>query len=209
MSSFRDRLEDACRRTDIVPEKNKGQQMFLASQLGVSQEAVRKWFAGLSTPRSAVMRKLADVLGVDYFWLALGEDPERGRRRRAMSEKEDAAVYALTGFLITKGFKVAFPDLELGYDINAVGHNEMMQLVIGVAEAEDKAYSFKASLAKSRSLTPIIAVPFAEGFGYHFLTVPERVMRAADNDGVRITMSVECKGDDFLVDDVPLIPFLS
>ena len=209
MSDFKDRLEQACKQAGVVPEKNKGQQIYLAQQVGVSQEAVRKWFAGLSTPRASVMRKLAAALSVDYFWLALGEDPERGRRRRAMSEKEDAAVYALTGFLISKGFKVAFPDLELGYDINAVGHNELLQIVVGVAEPGEGVYSFKASLADSRSLTPLIAVPYSEGFGYTFLNVPPSVLRAGEVTGARTTVSIERRGDDYFSGGEALSRFLS
>ena len=82
MSEFHTRLLQGCRENPDIPEYGKGQQTFIAQRLGVSQEAVRKWFAGESKPKAAVGRKLAELLGVDYVWLALGTS--HGERPQAV-----------------------------------------------------------------------------------------------------------------------------
>lgn len=208
MSTFRDRLVEACNLNSAVPDPNHGRQSYIADRIGVSQQAAAKWFSGVSTPRQGVMRKLADLLGVDFFWLALGEDPARAKRRRAMSAKEDAAVYALTGFLISNGYRVAYPDIEMGYDINAIGNQDLVQVAVGVDEGSG-VYSFNASAAKSRALSLVIAVPFDKGFGYDFLTVPASVLASAPNDGQRITVKVERDGDAFFAGGTRLPAFLA
>ena len=59
MDNFAKRLLEACNASDEIPEYGKGQQTHLASLLNVSQEAVRKWFAGETVPRASMSMKLA------------------------------------------------------------------------------------------------------------------------------------------------------
>ena len=125
MSEFHSRLLQACNDNPDIPEYGKGQQTFLSQRLDVSQEAVRKWFAGESKPKPVVGRKLADLLGVDYVWLTLGTSYGEIEKRKVAAARQDSALYALTGYLIEKGFACAF-------DNNEGNHIDLMCIQQGV-----------------------------------------------------------------------------
>ena len=57
MQEFKDRLRKVCQDNPDIPLFNKGQQTFIAQKVGVSQEAVRKWFHGESKPKEASSKK--------------------------------------------------------------------------------------------------------------------------------------------------------
>ena len=48
---FARRLKQACDGNPLVPEYGKGQQVWFADRMELSQEAVRRWFEGESRPR--------------------------------------------------------------------------------------------------------------------------------------------------------------
>jgi transcriptional regulator with XRE-family HTH domain len=138
MSTFAERLAQACRENEDIPEHGRGQQTYLAKKMRVSQEAVRKWFAGESLPKQAAMRKLSDILRVDHVWLALGTSYGEIEKRRVAAGRQDAAVYALAGYLIERGYNVAFADPSEGHDIDAIGHGVHRVIVLRNAAAESK-----------------------------------------------------------------------
>lgn len=51
-------------------------QAELASRLGVSRQAVSKWEQGASSPDTAKLIQLAELLGTDVEYLATGISPE-------------------------------------------------------------------------------------------------------------------------------------
>lgn len=107
---FSKRLNQACDNLDTVPEHGQGRQVYIARRMNLTQEAVRKWFAGESVPRTAKMRKLASILDVDEAWLALGITPTVERReKRALGDKTDGAVYVAYGLMTMMGGHCAFP----------------------------------------------------------------------------------------------------
>ena len=63
------------RITELRKEKNISQTE-LASLLGVSRQAVSKWEQGLSSPDTAKLIQLAEVLGTEVEYLATGTHPE-------------------------------------------------------------------------------------------------------------------------------------
>ena len=73
MSSFADRLRQSMRNAPHLPEPGRGASSYVAKELGVSNEAVRKWVEGETQPRAHYVRDLADLLKVDYVWLSIGE----------------------------------------------------------------------------------------------------------------------------------------
>ena len=89
---FKDRLRQACDDSAIIPEYGKGRQVAVAKRLGVTQEAVRKWFSGEAVPKSDKMRELADYLEVDEGWLALGLRPEMGRDDRRKANRQSSGA---------------------------------------------------------------------------------------------------------------------
>ena len=77
--TFKERLNKVCDLHPDIPAVGEGRQTVIAKKMGVSQEAVRKWLAGISEPRSKKMQELADVLDVSFIFLATGhiQDPDR------------------------------------------------------------------------------------------------------------------------------------
>lgn len=108
-NEFAKRLHQACEDTPIVPEKGKGQQVWLAQKMGVSQEAVRKYFEGMARPRPDKMKDLAKLLHVDESWLALGINPEMdARQKRQYQNRAEAATYVTFGAFMANGYTCAF-----------------------------------------------------------------------------------------------------
>lgn len=108
--SFAQRLKTACDNHTIIPAYGHGRQVWIATRIKVSQEAVRKWFTGESVPRSAKVTALAKLLEVDEAWLALGVEPEQDRKEKSASAaRSDGAIYAVFGMLTMAGAHCAFP----------------------------------------------------------------------------------------------------
>lgn len=107
---FAARLIEACESSPNVPEYGKGRQVVIAGELGISQEAVRKYFAGESMPKQDKMLKLAKYLDVDVSWLALGETSEVTRDSKKFAGKiADAALMFVGGTIQLAGGNCAFP----------------------------------------------------------------------------------------------------
>lgn len=107
---FANRLKTACDGNNSVPPYGKGRQTWLREQMDVSHEAVRKWFTGESRPRPAKMGQLAQLLGVDESWLALGITPDMGpKERKRQNAKATGAVNVFMGLLQLGGGHCAFP----------------------------------------------------------------------------------------------------
>lgn len=98
------RLNQACDDVPhIIPAHGEGRQIELAKRLGMSQEGIRKWFAGESMPRREAMQKLARLLEVEEPWLALGIMPEIGREEKRLNARNTDGAVLLTMGLITIG----------------------------------------------------------------------------------------------------------
>jgi SOS-response transcriptional repressor LexA len=59
------------------PALNKGRQVLVAKNFGVSQEAARKWVSGESIPATTRATEIARELKVNYEWLIGGQGPMR------------------------------------------------------------------------------------------------------------------------------------
>lgn len=119
-NGFSNRLEYAANTSTTIPDHGFGRQVQIAKAMGVSQEAVRKWFSGESSPRHNMMKKLANLLDVNYVWLALGNDQKEIAYFREVACRQDAAVYAFVGYLMHWGFTTAFAAKDETYDVLAI-----------------------------------------------------------------------------------------
>lgn len=77
-TEFHERLDEAFTKSSLTPDKKHGRNVWIANKLmehGVtsSPESVRKWFAGLTTPRGDTMAALAEIIGVSADWLENGD----------------------------------------------------------------------------------------------------------------------------------------
>lgn len=116
---FASRLNRACDDVPSIPPAKLGRQVYIARKMGVSEEAVSKWFAGESRPRITKMRDLAKLLNVDTGWLTLGVEPEMNRRTATLANKRtEGVVYLALGMSMLSGASCARPsdtDPRKGY----------------------------------------------------------------------------------------------
>lgn len=147
-SEFKHRLKQACADSPYVPEYGKGEQTVIANRIGVSQEAVRKWFSGESEPRGKRLTALAEFLNVDESWLALGVKPALDKTKQASLERvAKGAVHMLAGMIHFEGGHSAFPtenDPNKGVvDVYAILNNRHTALHVSTGiEQEDGSIDF-------------------------------------------------------------------
>lgn len=110
---FAQRLNLACDSHPHAPPYGRGRQSWLKEQVGVSHEAVRKWFTGDSRPKPMKMRELSKVLEVDEAWLSLGIQPDLyPAEKRARNAIAEGATNMFMGLVQINGGHVAFPDAK-------------------------------------------------------------------------------------------------
>lgn len=117
MSVFKQRFNEACEASDVVPAFNRGRQTYIAKALGVSQEAVRKWFAGESVPRSEAAIKLAKLLNVKHAWLILGSSHGEIDDSIKSARRHESSIYALMAFCVQKGVGASFASDQAATDM--------------------------------------------------------------------------------------------
>ena len=103
----------------------------------VSQEAVRKWFAGESQPKQPTMRKLAGALGVDYVCLALGTshgEIEKGAQQRADRTQQ----FTRSRATLLSEATTCFGGSDADHDIDAIGHGVHCVIVVRSAEHQGR-----------------------------------------------------------------------
>jgi transcriptional regulator with XRE-family HTH domain len=113
---FARRMTQACDGNPDVPPPNYGRLGWFVTQFEtrfkqeVTQETVRKWFAGESRPRHKMISYLAQVLKVDEAWLSIGRTPELSEKeQKTRNAVADGAVNVLAGFVQMCGGHPAFP----------------------------------------------------------------------------------------------------
>lgn len=107
---FSARLIQACDDCPAIPPYGKGRQVVIADKIGVSQEAVRKWFVNESIPKPEKMADLAKLLDVDEAWLALGVKPELPKAAKKLAGRvSEGAVLMVAGSILLSGGNCAFP----------------------------------------------------------------------------------------------------
>jgi transcriptional regulator with XRE-family HTH domain len=185
MENFKDRLAKSCDASVDIPDYGHGRQVYIAKAMSISQEGVRKWFAGESKPRTAAMKKLATLLNVDYAWLSLGSSLLETEKFRAVARQQDAGVYALTSFLISNGYTVAFTEDEQDEsDITAFINGKVVKFLAKTAASNDKTTD-KIEIANTvmkKGITPVGCISkskFNESeIAYDFLDLSEMVKGA-------------------------------
>lgn len=204
---FAQRLINACEASDRVPEKHHGRQTWLSEHLGVSREGVRKWFAGLSRPRAEVMTRLADLLGVDEAWLALGINPARTpRERRTLNRAASGAVYYVAGAIEMAGGSVAFPDnAEDGkqddVDLYAILRGRQSSIHVATAERLAPAHYRIAVPEKHPGLTVIAAIPLYTLCPLLVLLPSRAIDQYSESRGGYRVLEVTVEGEQVITED--------
>jgi transcriptional regulator with XRE-family HTH domain len=172
LKEFKDRFAKACLDNPDIPPFNRGQQTFLAQNLGVSQEAVRKWFYGESKPKSPTARKLAKLLKVDYLWLMMGTEHGEIEIKKVAAQRQDSAVYAFMAFMLEQGYSAAFEQSDSDTDVVSIRGGEQNQFTVRAVESAEE-HMFVRFPSSSLSLsTSIVAVKTqSSSLSFDFLIV--------------------------------------
>jgi transcriptional regulator with XRE-family HTH domain len=167
-AAFAKRLIQACDQSSTVPPHGQGRQITIAKRLGVTQEAVRKWFAAEAIPRQAKMKELASVLEVEEPWLALGITPELNRaEKRLRARNIDGAVLLVMGLNMLAGASCAQPgekDPKREYvDFYSILRGSQFAVHVTLAR-EVSPGSFEMMLPKEfRDVRNIAVIPVGKG----------------------------------------------
>lgn len=174
--SFAKRLNTACDGHPHIPEYGHGRQTWVKENLGVSHEAVRKWFTGEARPRPSMMRELAKALEVDEAWLSLGIAPDlEPRERRARNAIADGAVNVVMGLLQMNGGHCAVPDDKdpraAFVDFYAILRGQQRSFHVSLASQLSEG-QFKFILPKEFDQCSVIGVVHAFPTRVHELRMP-------------------------------------
>lgn len=174
---FAERLKLACERNKNVPEFGKGQQVWFRDRLGVSQEAVRKWFEGVTKPKPRLLTQMAHLLDVDEAWLAVGKAPEMTKREtRQYKDKAEAAEYFVLSLFMMAGYGCAFSEGEDSADFYAIRAGKKLSVSVKVARPKNQTTLIAPVSNDFEQLTNITVVP-KENYEFDILLM--------DHDGVR------------------------
>ena len=158
MKDFKDRFAKACLDNPEVPPFNRGQQTFIAENIGVSQEAVRKWFYGESKPKSPTARKLAELLNVDYLWLMMGTEHGEIEIKKVAAQRQDSAVYAFMAFLIDQGYSAAFEQHDNDIDIVSIHGGLLNHYIVRAAQSIEDSVLVRFPTSSLSSSDSIVAI---------------------------------------------------
>lgn len=179
--AFAQRLNTACDQNPHVPAYGQGRQTWVKEQMGVTHEAVRKWFLGESRPRPDKMKHLAAVLECDEAFLALGikggMDP---REKRIRTINLEGAVNVVTGLLQLNGANCAFPgcnDANAGYvDIYAITRGVQLSIHVALGD-EGPPGQFKFTIPKEFDQCKVIGLVHARPNRVHMLSMDHENLR--------------------------------
>lgn len=177
---FAQRMKIACDQNPHIPDYGMGRQTWVKEKMGVSHEAVRKWFLGQARPRPDKLRELAGVLECDEAWLALGKkgdlDP---REKRARSLNIEGAVNCVTGLLQLNGANCAFPgenDPLGGYvDIYAITRGVQLAIHVSLGK-QGPPGQFRFTVPKEYENCKVIGVVHARANRLHLLNMDHEML---------------------------------
>lgn len=146
--AFARRLEQAADLHPHCPPKHRGRLDWVRERLAekgetVSNETVRKWFAGEAKPRPDKGALLAEIMQVDVAWLQMGIDvqftPREKKVRNALAE---GAVNVVAGLIEMDGGHPAFPEEDGPVDLHAIIKGAKYDLHVSAGERDGKMLRF-------------------------------------------------------------------
>lgn len=141
-AAFARRFESACENNPHVPSFNAGRLTWIRDQMkkrgmAVSIESISKWYSGFMMPRREKLALLAEILGVDEAWLAVGQQDAPIKERKARNATADGMVNAIAGFLQMDGGHPAFPQDDKNPDVDLYAIIRGANYAFHVAAGED------------------------------------------------------------------------
>lgn len=211
---FAQRLNTACDGHDLIPAYGQGRQTWVKEQLGVSHEAVRKWFTGQTRPRPDKMRHLARVLEVDEAWLSLGiipDTPQEEKRHRGLAV--EGATYCVAGLIQLSGGNIAFPqdtDPRAGYvDLYAIVKGAQYSINVALAKHVTNG-TYKFTIPKEYEMCRVIGVVQVAPHRLHLLNLEyDLIEKFKSKKGGYVEMSVHKTGSEYFIGDTKVPRILS
>lgn len=212
---FAKRFQEVCDGHPLVPEFTQGRLRWIRDELeskfgvNVSRESVRKWYIGETLPRVNRIQNLAQLLGVDYGWLAFGKRPEldmKARPKRYLAES--GATNAVIGFIQLSGGYCALPeenDPNVFVDIYAIVKGRQRSLAVCLAKEDADGLRFSIPLGYEKCV--VIGVVLKGVGNIEMFIIPSRII---SEDGVltgpSIDLTVDHKGKGLRANSGPISP---
>ena len=215
MDTFKARLLTACNASDEIPDYGKGQQTEIATRLNVSQEAVRKWFAGETVPRSKLSFELAKLLKVKHSWLMLGTGHGEIDTDIKLARRHKASVYGLMSYITGTGLGATFSEGDAVEDIMMIDSGKVFKVCTeSASESVDGVYevTFTESQVKG-GVTVVFVAEFQKQRSalFDLLEINSEVWdKKATKAGRNVTLKFEksTRGNIYNADGVKLPKFL-
>lgn len=202
--SFAERLRRVCDTHSDEALRSYGRQALVARTMDVSEETVRKWFAGIMLPRPDKIRKLAKFLGVEETWLLFGKDPDvDAKAQKTLSRNVDGAVLYVRGLIQMAGGVTADPgpkDSRGSYvDFYAIIDGRQVAIHVSFGREVEDGYLVPVP-AEHEELRVLAVVPYRAN--YLVLDMPdELIARHKRRKGGDFSIMVErADGGGFVTD---------
>lgn len=207
--AFAARLISACDSCAHIPPPYQGRQTYIAGKISVSQEAVRKWLAGIAMPKRPKMEALATLLGVDYAWLSLGIKPEASMDSKRLAGKVvEAGAMLVAGKISLYGGTCSFPEPGEAEGVHLFAILKGRMLSIHVCSFRKTIPGiFEISIPSNFEKLTMVGFT-SEGDCYKMFDIPAelinqyKVLRADD-----YTVTIELVDGSYFVGDHELQPF--
>jgi transcriptional regulator with XRE-family HTH domain len=196
---FARRMQQAADGNSNVPPINYGRLSWVKEQFNsrfkadVSLETIRKWFAGETKPRAQTLHMLAEILGVDEAWLALGSTNKATvKEQRIRNAVADASVNIVAGLVQADGGHPAFPDEgdrraeAARIDLYAIIKGAQYGFHVATAERVKEGWEFAVPIAALESI--VLGVILTHGFQ---VTILELDAEGLEENGKRKSGLIE------------------
>jgi|AOAMet_48_BLW_10_2_1038533.scaffolds.fasta_scaffold07028_1 transcriptional regulator with XRE-family HTH domain len=215
MPNFTSRLNESCAVSTKVPRFGKGQQTYIAKELGCSQEAVRKWFAGETIPRRGIAARLAKLLDVEYSWLVMGAAYGEVDEIIKKAKNHDAAVYATVAYVIVKNVGVSLCGEDHSADMFIID-NGVTRYICAKAAAETKSKGVfvvtfrKIQVKESTTVAVFNEISKDSIVTSTYLEIPAEAWQGKNvkTSGNEVTLTFSRKGNSYEAGGVKLSNFL-
>lgn len=213
--AFAQRLNVACERSPQCPtELVRGKQKWLYETLearfdtSVSPEATRKWFAGETMPRQSITKQIAEILSVDFAWLAVGVESEMSeRQKRQHDAKASGAMNYVAGIIQSNGGGVSFPK-DASHEITAIIEGSLYSLEVRnpLVVSENL-----LRLTTNVSEIPLLCVVSGQAFSsMAVISIPRKLIATHGVDqGGFCEVEIKRNGSQYTIGDTPLMPLLN
>lgn len=156
---FAHRMQQACEQNPKIPLPNYGRLGWFVKQLqerfdeSVTQETIRKWFAGESRPRHRTIGYLASIMDVEPTWLNMGHgDRVISKEKKILNASAGGVVNLLAGMIQISGGTPAFPEKEGPVDLTAIIKGAVYNFHLVLGEPDGSTVSFCVSLDSRETL---------------------------------------------------------